>query len=66
MSITIQVPDGRRVELPTDDLEVAKKAAANWAVQNPAPEIDATELQLPELVQVMLLSLLRSLLCQVL
>ena len=38
MSITIQVPDGRRVELPTDDLEVAKKAAANWAVKNPAPE----------------------------
>ena len=44
MSITIQVPDGRRVELPTDDLEVAKKAAANWAVKNPAPEIDTTEL----------------------
>jgi hypothetical protein len=42
MSITIQVPDGRIVELPTDDLEVAKKAAANWAVQNPAPEIDRT------------------------
>ena len=43
MSLLIQVPDGRSIEIPTDDLESAKKAAARWALQNPRPEIEAID-----------------------
>ncbi|HCT53400.1 MAG TPA: hypothetical protein DF712_13180, partial [Balneola sp.] len=43
MSTTITVPDGRKIEIPTDDLEFAKIAAANWVQKNPLPEIDTTQ-----------------------
>jgi len=31
----IQLPDGRSIDVPTDDIEVAKRVAANWAKDNP-------------------------------
>ena len=31
----VQLPDGRRINIPTDDIDVAKNAAASWAKDNP-------------------------------
>ena len=31
----IQLPDGRSIDVPTDDIEVAKRVAANWSKDNP-------------------------------
>ena len=35
MSTTINLPDGRSLTLPTDDLELAKKVAVKYAIDNP-------------------------------
>ena len=43
MSLLIKVPDGRSIEVPTDDLEIAKKTAAGWVKDNPISEIEASE-----------------------
>ena len=31
----VRLPDGRRIDIPTDDIDVAKNAAASWAKDNP-------------------------------
>jgi hypothetical protein len=34
----VRLPDGRSIDIPTDDVEVAKNAAASWAKDNPFVE----------------------------
>ena len=38
MPTTINLPDGRSLTLPTDDLELAKKVAVKYAIDNPKIE----------------------------
>ena len=34
----VRLPDGRSIDIPTDDVEAAKNAAASWAKDNPITE----------------------------
>ena len=43
MSFKVKVPDGRIIEVRTDDPDSAKNVALTWASKNPLPEIDSTE-----------------------